>query len=238
VDDKTAGLFLNACLAVSVLAFAAYAVIGLTLGYSYWTDELFSVTTAIQPAAVQWQIVLNDVHPPLYQVLLSAWIAVAGSSELAARGLSMALVAAGLAAVVPLSGRFDRRLIAIFAIVLVSSWLVSFYGQEVRSYALLFCLAAWVFALFVLEERRCIFPLIVALGCTHFFGTLMAGLCLVWIAVENRARARVVLAAALCGLLILIWPMVFFLLGTGREVLAVRGSPAAASPARGSRHRR
>ena len=208
-----------AALVASLLVWLGYTVVGLTLDYSYWTDELFSVSTAIQPLSMQWQIVLNDVHPPLYQALLAAWVWIAGSSEAATRALSAAFVAASIIPVLQLGRDYDRRLVALFGSLLFSSWMVCFYAQETRSYGLLLCLSAWVFARFVSRDQRSLLPLAVALGLTHFFGTLLAGLCLLWQIAEHRRQARVVMSCVMAGLLILIWPVVFLVLGQMRDVM-------------------
>jgi hypothetical protein len=42
--------------------------------YSYWLDELYSVTTSVLPFTEMFRAMLRDVHPPLYQVLLWIWI--------------------------------------------------------------------------------------------------------------------------------------------------------------------
>ncbi|WP_254531077.1 glycosyltransferase family 39 protein [Natrinema gelatinilyticum] len=119
---------------------------------SYWLDEAFSVTTVLSntPSELLFSVPGNDPHPPLYYLLLSAWTAIFGTSELAARLLS-ALV--GIATVVVLYGvgrrLFDREVGAIAALLVAVSPFHVWYSQEVRMYNLLALLTALSFYWFV-----------------------------------------------------------------------------------------
>jgi uncharacterized membrane protein len=71
---------------------SALAVIALALrlrdlgGPSLWVDEAMSVVFAAKPLPELFHLlVTQDIHPPLYPVLLHYWIAVAGNSETAVR---------------------------------------------------------------------------------------------------------------------------------------------------------
>ena len=56
---------------------------------SIWYDEAFSWQTAGFPFSETMGCLVQDAHPPLYYWALKAWIAVAGDSVLALRGLSV-----------------------------------------------------------------------------------------------------------------------------------------------------
>jgi hypothetical protein len=80
-------------------------------------------------------------------------------------------------------------------------------------------LSAWVHTYFLVGERRLLYPLLVALGLTHFFGTLLSCLCLAWLLLERRPLSRNLLPCAISGATILIWPLIFLSVGGGRDVL-------------------
>jgi len=79
----------------AILAFLAVLLLGLILladRSSYWYDELLSVDVYGLRHATPYRMVLdlanNSVHPPLYQLVLYAWMTVFGESEAATRALS------------------------------------------------------------------------------------------------------------------------------------------------------
>jgi hypothetical protein len=108
-----------------------------------WLDEAWSEWYAHRAPGEAWRLTRDyDTHPPLYQTLLSVWIAVAGASEVALRGLSVALMVATVP-VVHLIGRTaapgnPARLAGVTA-----AWLFALsplqvaYAQEARPYAAL-----------------------------------------------------------------------------------------------------
>jgi mannosyltransferase len=101
---------------------------------SLWLDEATSLILARMdlPGLVQWTA--QDVHPPLYYILLHYWI-VLGESEAVIRGLS-ALAGVLNIGVIYLLGRtlFDRRTGLYAALLLAISPLHVWYSQETRMY--------------------------------------------------------------------------------------------------------
>ena len=59
-------------------------------GKSLWVDELFTAELASLPLAGVIQHTVNDVHPPLYFLLVRLWSDWAGHSDFALRWLSVA----------------------------------------------------------------------------------------------------------------------------------------------------
>jgi hypothetical protein len=57
--------------------------------YSYWLDELYSITTSSLGFTAMFKSMLIDVHPPLYQVLLWFWIRLFSDYEPIVRGFSL-----------------------------------------------------------------------------------------------------------------------------------------------------
>ena len=115
---------------------------------SLWWDEGFSLDLAGQSIG---QIIYGDFHPPLYHLLLAGWIRIAGTSDFAARYLSVIIGTL----MVPLAYRlavrlFDRRAGLVAALLVAASPVLMWYSQEARMYGLL---ALEYLALLVLFHR-------------------------------------------------------------------------------------
>ncbi|MFQ5340534.1 MAG: glycosyltransferase family 39 protein [Anaerolineae bacterium] len=100
---------------------------------SLWYDEGFSVWLASKDLAA---ITTGDFNPPLYIYLLHFWIQLAGTSEFAARFLSLFFSVL----IIPLGYRvskelFDRPTGLVTAFLLAIAPLHLWYAQEVRMYA-------------------------------------------------------------------------------------------------------
>ncbi len=142
--------------AVLVLFFLVAASRGLGENFSYWSDELWSVSAS----QADWGVMLRDwlipdTHPPLYQTLLKLWIGIGGSGEMATRSLS--LVMAGIAlmatALFTSGGVPGRRLVSVAFLGTSPAFL--FYAQESRSYATSLALSAVLLgAVMELRQRR------------------------------------------------------------------------------------
>ena len=86
----------------------------------FWTDEAFSALVGVQSPERIWFHLGHDVHPPLYFLILHAWMSVFGEGVVAIRALSalagVATVALGvwlmrLITSVATSGRLTKNLI-------------------------------------------------------------------------------------------------------------------------------
>lgn len=102
---------------------------------SLWNDEGTSVALAQRSIAAILNAAAQDIHPPLYYLLLSGWVAVAGIGEFAVRFLS---VLAGVL-VVALTFRiarefFDQDVAVIAAVLSALNPFQVYYAQETRMY--------------------------------------------------------------------------------------------------------
>jgi len=209
-----------ACFALCA-AFLIFASRGLLTGYSYWLDEIYSVSASLdtwQQLYQRW-ILQSDVHPPLYHILLKLWMLLLGSSETATRILSFIFSLVTLAAF-----SFDaiakirwRRVLALLLIG-VSPFFV-YYAQETRSYSLVLSLSSIV-TLAALELRSSCHPASKAsnsilsiiyysgsllLSLTHYFGWIYVFMLSVISFSErriNKARSRAIFLVAI----ITVWP--------------------------------
>ena len=123
-------------LAVVLLAFGA-RLWGLEV-QSIWWDEAISLHLATGDLGELLADRAAHVHPPLYFLLLKAWVALAGTSAFSARFLSVIfnvlLVAAAYAFA---RRRLGQRVGIASALVVALSPLYIIYSQEARVYALL-----------------------------------------------------------------------------------------------------
>jgi uncharacterized membrane protein len=224
-------LFLTFC---SLLLFK-----GLLLGYSYWSDELFSVAASLDSWTNLYQkwLLQIDVHPPLYHVLLKLWMSVFGPSEVATRLLSAigAILTLLIFAFEALRRSEPRRFLALL-LVGVSPALY-FYSQETRSYGLAMMLASavTVLALRLREDHRQdrAFPpattgrarlvgyyvACLALSLIHYFGLIYVLVLSAINLLERRVEPRRFVTLAFIGLT-LIWPCIHAFAGglAGRSV--------------------
>ena len=82
--------------AVSILAAAAVLRFLYLADKNIWLDEAASWSIVGETWPEFWRVVINDIHPPLYYLLLKGWVGLFGASEAGLRSLS---VVAGIATV-------------------------------------------------------------------------------------------------------------------------------------------
>ncbi|SQF95908.1 membrane protein [Paucimonas lemoignei] len=143
-----------------------------------WFDEAFSVVLSNKTPASIWSHTADDVHPPLYYLLLRAWMLIFGDSVFSVRAMSALVgeltVVMGIWLVRVLAG---HRAAILGGILLALLPIAVRYSQEARMYALLalFCIAATLaLACWIMRpERRgylYIYTLMMAAGFyTHYF---------------------------------------------------------------------
>lgn len=105
---------------------------------SLWLDETFSVALARGPVDTLISEVAEDVHPPFYFLLLSAWFQFTEGSAWSARLLSVLCSLGIVGAAFALGRRWsDARTGGIAALLLAISPFQVEFAQEARMYALL-----------------------------------------------------------------------------------------------------
>lgn len=196
-------LFLAAGVCISVFTLAS--------PYSYWLDELYSVTASNENFASLHRILLHDLHPPLYQLLLKGWIAVFGDSEFSTRFLSWLFAIASLYPLWKFSKKHGSVFLACSLIVFSTNMLFTFYANESRSYAmaLFFATLASTYYYAALNKQISTGFLIacVALSLTHYFGLILAGIILGFRLFESRAHRVNALKILGAGIVAGLWPL-------------------------------
>lgn len=188
-------------------------VIGTAVGFagswipSYWGDEAASVLSATRtwPSLVALLGHVDGVHG-VYYALLSVWVDVFGTSEIATRALSAIAVGAMVAGTVVLAREFVGARVAVWAgVVAIVLPRTTFMAAEARSYALGSAAAVWAAVLLVrllrrpgASRRAWLAYAVVIAACTYVF--LYLGLLLVvhgaYVALRHRTELRRWAAAA------------------------------------------
>jgi 4-amino-4-deoxy-L-arabinose transferase-like glycosyltransferase len=184
---------------------------------SLWIDELFTWYTAAVGQDVPVAHWLENVHGPLFSLILHLWCGFAGGSEWALR-LPSAVFGAAL---VPVTGLVAARWLG-REVAVPAAWLAAgspflvWYSQEARNYALLvLCAGLGALALFGQRERLTAGGLAGWLAASaagmlsNFSYAFLAPLHLAWLAGapgrRGRRLAAVAATAALLALVVAPW---------------------------------
>ena len=109
---------------------------------SYWNDEGTSVALASRSLGLILQGASQDIHPPLYYLLLHGWVQLLGRSEAAVRALSALLGVACVGATYGLTRKvWGSRTALLAGLLAAASPFQVYYAQEARMYMLAATLA-------------------------------------------------------------------------------------------------
>lgn len=134
---------------------AAYA--GLCFNDSVWADEAYTMLLVQKPWPEAWELLLSDVHPPLYYIIVKLVCAKAGYPVQAVKGISVVFVfltmALGILLVYP---DFGKKTAAVYiAAVGLMPQLIR-HGVELRMYpqTMFFVTACGLLAVSLQKHRR------------------------------------------------------------------------------------
>ncbi len=124
--------------------------------WSIWFDESFTSSLVREDFSTGVAITANDVHPPLYYILLKCWTIVFGSSDLALRSFSVALSMVAAILIYKFVKKYFGAHVALaaFYVVALGPFGVHF-AQEARMYTLVtvfVVIATWSF-LKLMDEK-------------------------------------------------------------------------------------
>jgi len=170
--------------------------------YTFWADEIFSVTTAREDWGPLFQKVVSDlVHPPLFYMLLKIWMLIGGESAI---WLHLLPTLAAIASIVPfflLSRELNLRpaeLNLTFLLMAVNGYLI-YYSFDLRMYSLLLLLtlfSLWLFARFFNSEGSAgktlpaLFAVNLLLVYTHYYGWVLVGIEFIFLFFWGRQKLR------------------------------------------------
>jgi len=182
-----------------------------------WMDELFSAWASdpTNSLDVVFQRTVEDVHPPLYQILLWLFYKGVGYGEMVGRVFSMILGVSIIPAMYGLGAKlFNSNVGLLAAFFSAINFHLIFFSQNTRSYALLVLLVVLCFTLFIdfLKRPSPRNALLYGLACaalvnTHYFGFLPVmsqAVMIVYTSVKGRVNYRLLAASSLTGLFVLL----------------------------------
>ena len=187
--------------------------------YSYWLDELYSITTSSLGWSNMFRSMLTDVHPPLYQIFLWVWIRCLGDYEPITRGFSLICALGAFTCLYFLCKRIDKWSRFLALSFFTTSWLFIYYAQEARSYALLLFLSTLLVLLFVSNKNSFkhfinILIVTILLGSTHYFGLILGSSVLFWLFIQEVKNHKRMLSLLITAAILLTWPIIEFSYGT------------------------
>src|SRR3990167_6624100 len=142
---------------------------------SFWRDEAFSYLLAKNGFLKILWLTARDFNPPLYYLILNAWMKIFGSSEIAIR--SMSLVAFGLIFYIFVEFlqnvlRVKKSRIVLYSLLFFSNPILNYYAFEGRMYSL-FALFASLSFYFLYKRKVGKYVIVTTLGLyTHYFMVL------------------------------------------------------------------
>lgn len=157
---------------------------------SLWGDEAWAATLAIKPVLEIIQIAARDTSPPLYYLLLHAWMNLFGISELTIRSLSF-LFFLGTALTVYLIGCYlwDKKTALLAALLTLVNPFLFQYAFEGRMYSLLL-LTSTLSVYFFLKKHKIGFILATAAALyTHHFSIFVVFFEALWTLGENLTKS-------------------------------------------------
>ncbi len=128
-------------LAVGLLLLAAAVLARLPyFNESLWYDEVWYTLSRLNKDSLR-RVLLHDVHPPLYPVLMKGWIELFGDSEISIRLPSLLFGLASLGVLFALTRAwFDRRTALLATVLMAFSPVHIWHSQEAKNNMLLLLL--------------------------------------------------------------------------------------------------
>jgi hypothetical protein len=195
-------------LGLAVLVAVVAFLWGRAAWMSFWLDEGIAVGVASHPLWSIPRVLLQDGSPPLYYMLLHAWMSLFGSSDASTHFLSLLFALATVGAALWAGwSLFGRRTGWMCALLVALNPFVAYYASETRMYSMAVLLALLATATFLhafVFGRRRYLPWFVVcqtlLMYTHNWGLLLgvgAAVAVVPCVALRGDRRRVILDALL-----------------------------------------
>lgn len=184
--------------------------------YSFWLDELYSVTAANEGLSSLHSIILSDVHPPLYPVMLKLWVMIFGDSELSTRALSLGFALAAAIYLHSKTSKYGTFFCTLALLFFTTNWLFSFYANEVRAYSMMLFFATLLATNIPSENKKpslMFYASSFLLSLTHYFGFLMTVVTLVVYALRQFKQPRLLFPVFSVGVLCVAWPIYHMITG-------------------------
>jgi mannosyltransferase len=171
------------------------------LDAGFWIDEAIAVGIASHDPGEIPGLLRQDGSPPLYYLLLHAWIGLVGGGEAATRSLSLVFAALAVPAAWWAASVVGGRRAGAVAVAFVAVCpFFTYYAQEARMYTLVAVLSLVATAAFMRRRPILLVVALTLLLYTHTWGVfLFAAFALVWM-VRDRGRGGLLVGAAVAML--------------------------------------
>mgnify|MGYP001123934478 CR=1 FL=1 len=183
---------------------------------SLWYDELFTTYLCLHDFNSFWNLLINDVHPPIYNIIIYFIYNYIGNSEFLLRLPSVLFSIINLYFLYKLVKIINPDLVLIVLILDSLSWGSIYFAQELRSYSLLYLLTS-MFVYYCLKYNKSkkisyylyLILLSFLLQYTHYYGSLFLYIILIYKVVENIKNKQLALKYILLFIisLIILFPM-------------------------------
>lgn len=150
---------------------------------SLWYDESYSMAVVEHSFSEIVTLMAGDVHPPLYLLMLKAWVSVFGATPFAARALSaLGIIALAGLGIYPLRLWWSTSRALTYSVLCFITPMAILTGREIRMYSWLAffvtaaLLSAWM--AWSTRRRRAILLMVLftlAAAYTHIFGVMASG---------------------------------------------------------------
>ncbi len=160
-----------------------------------WEDEAISIAIASAPNNSFWNVIIRDIHPPLYYLILRGWIILFGKSVFSTRLLSVLFSILTFPVLYLIGKEIKDEKLGLIVIFLYSlSPFSIFYANEVRAYSLIHLLftICLYFAILCIKDpiklRNYLYLSITGatLIYTHYIGFIYFGILLIGLLIFNR----------------------------------------------------
>jgi 4-amino-4-deoxy-L-arabinose transferase-like glycosyltransferase len=198
-----------------VLLVSAYCKLSALSSRELWLDETYSAFMAHLPFAELLRHAAGEYNPPLYYVLLWAWVRIAGDAQAQLRLFSVVLNIFSMLGMCVLARRvLGVRFGVLAASLFAFSPMLFVYSLEVRNYMLfivvfvLLLIVHWAVAVERREEKWLVAAygiLAALLFYINYIGVfILLGLCVHWMIASGFVRGRVMRLCAV-GILIILF---------------------------------
>jgi uncharacterized membrane protein len=224
---------------LSLGALASMTVFMLTFAsrQSFWSDELFSIGIVHDAGFVEiCKQALDDVHPPMFYLLLSLVYRIMPYGEVYLLMLPIAFAIGGVVALSKAGKEIGGENLGFFVlcVAVASSILVRQGGWEIRAYSILFCFSSTTLLCYVrrLKEENTRNIVFYGISLTlllhsHYFGSILAlfyGLMDLCLCIGKKISFKCIFSYLLAGLFFAPWLVLFIVYHT-RDLGSFWASP-------------
>ena len=127
----------NTIILFSLLIIGSFYLLYHCFYTAFWYDEAYTINLVRHSFAHLWHITANDVHPPLYYVLLKGYTYIAGESVVALRIFSaLPVIGCMLIGCTLIRKNFNDKTAIFFLLTLILLPVTQYIASEIRMYSL------------------------------------------------------------------------------------------------------